>query len=100
LRGGRLAALVSEAGVAAEGSLVQALEFAAHVAPGIAGLVLGDTDQQQRQPAELDVRADPVFFAVMHRPQVERGLHVTPTAFDLEQLLVAERDVLGGQGRV
>jgi hypothetical protein len=32
--------------------------------------------------------------------QVECGLHVAPAALDLEQLLVAERDVLGAQRRV
>ncbi len=55
LRGGGLAGLVREAGGAAEGALVQALELAAQVAPGVAGQVLGDPDQQQRQPAQLDV---------------------------------------------
>ena len=97
---GRLAGLVDEPGAAAEGALVQALELAADVAPGVCGLVLGDPDQQQRQPAQLDVGADAVFLAVMHRAEVERGLHVAPGALDLEQLLVAERDVLGAQRRV
>jgi len=72
LRGGGLAGLVREAGVAAEGALVQALELAAHVAPRVAGLVLGDPDEQQRQPAELDVGADAVFLAVVERSEVEQ----------------------------
>ena len=63
-------------------------------------LVLGDPDQQQRQPAQQDVGADAVLLAVVDGAQVEGGLHVAPAALDLEQLLVAERDVLGGQGRV
>jgi hypothetical protein len=68
------------------------------LAPGVVGLVLGDPDQQQREPAEQHVRADLVFFAVMDGAQVQRGLHVAPGALDLEQLLVAEREVLGCQG--
>jgi len=28
----------------------------------------GDPDQQQREPADQDVRADPVFQAVEHGP--------------------------------
>jgi hypothetical protein len=38
--------------------------------------------------------ADAVLTAVEHRPQVEVQFEVAPTAFDLQQLLVAERDVL------
>jgi ISXO2-like transposase domain len=34
-------------------------------APDLIGLVLGDSDQQQRQPAEEHVRADPVFLAMV-----------------------------------
>ncbi len=52
-------------------------------------------DQQQREPAELHVCADPVFLAVVDGTQVERGLHLAPAALDVQQLLVAERDVLG-----
>jgi hypothetical protein len=36
----------------------------------------------------------------VHGPQIEGCLHVAPGAFDLEQLLVAERDVLDGECRV
>jgi hypothetical protein len=64
------------------------------------GLGLGDPDQQQREPAEDDVRADAVFLAVADGAQVQRRLDVAPAALDLEQLLVAQRDVLGRQGRV
>ena len=44
--------------------------------------------------------ADAVFEAVVDRPQLQGGLHVPPAAFDLQQLLVAQRDVLRGQVRV
>jgi hypothetical protein len=64
------------------------------------GLVLGDADQQQREPAEDDVGADAVFLAVADGAQVQRGLHVAPAALDLQQLLVAQRDILRAQGRV
>ena len=97
---GQLGPLAAVAGVAGEGAEVQALEFVAEVAPGVAGVGLGDPDQQQREPAEQHVRADPVFFAVVDRSQIEGGLHVAPRAFDLQELLVAQRDVLDGQGRV
>jgi hypothetical protein len=40
------------------------------------------------------VGADAVFEAVVDRSEVEHGLHVAPAAFDLQQLLTSERDVL------
>jgi len=79
---------------------MQSLQFVADVAPGVAGLVLDDPDQQQRQPAQQDVRADVVFAAVIDGPQVQDALQVAPAALDLQQLLVAQRDVLGRQGGV
>ena len=100
LAGGELGALLAGAGGAGEGAQVYALQLVAEVAPGVVGLVLGDPDQQQRQPAEEHVRADAVFLAVVDRPQVQRGLHVAPGALDHKQLLVAERDVLDRQGGV
>ena len=56
--------------------------------------------EQQREPAQHDVGADAVFEAVVDRAQVQDLLHVPPAAFDLQELLVAQRDVLGGQVRV
>ena len=44
--------------------------------------------------------ADAVLEAVIDRPQFQGGLHVPPAAFDLQQLLVAQGDVLRGQVRV
>ena len=100
LAGGELGALLVGAGGPGERAEVDALQLVAEVAPGLVGLVLGDPDQQQRQPAEEHVRADLFFFAVVDGAQVQRGLHVAPGALDLEQLLVAQRDVLGCEGPV
>ena len=72
-------------------------EFERDPPPGLAGLAFGDADQQQREPAEQDVRADAVLEAVEDGPQLERGLQVAEAAFGFEQVLVAERDVLGGE---
>ena len=68
--------------------------------PGVAGGGLDDADEQQREPAQHDVGADALFEAVIDRAQVEDLLHVPPAAFDLQELLVAQRDVGGGQVRV
>src|SRR3954469_21119717 len=70
------------------------------VGPGGAGLGLDDADEQQGEPAEDDVGADAFFEPVVDRPQVDDLFHVSPAAFDLQELLVAQGDVLGGQVRV
>jgi hypothetical protein len=44
---------------------VQALELGADAVPGAAGLVLGDADEQEGEPAEDDVGADAVLAAVV-----------------------------------
>jgi len=44
------------------------VELVAGVAPGVAGGVLDEADQQEREPAQLDVGTDPVFAVVEHRP--------------------------------
>src|SRR5712691_671196 len=100
LAGGEFGALAADAGRAGEGAEVEPFELVAEVAPGFAGGVLGDADEEQGEPAEQDVGADPVFLAVVDGAQLEARLQVAPGALDLEQLLVAERDVLGGEGRV
>jgi hypothetical protein len=69
--------LTAGAGGPGEGPEVEALELVAEVAPGVLGVGFGDPDQQQRKPAEQHVRADPVFLAVVHGPQIEGALHVT-----------------------
>ena len=44
--------------------------------------------------------ADALFEPVAGGPQVQDLFHVPPAAFGLEELLVAGRDVLGGQLRI
>ena len=48
---------------------VHAVELVAHIAPGVAGPVLDDTDQQQTEPARLDVAPDPVLAVMEDRPE-------------------------------
>src|SRR5712691_8391708 len=88
--GGEFGALAADAGRAGEGAEVEPFELVAEVAPGFAGGVLGDADEEQGEPAEQDVGADPVFLAVVDGAQLEARLQVAPGALDLEQLLVAE----------
>jgi hypothetical protein len=94
---GELCGLRDGAGGAGEGDELQALEFERDPAPGLVGLALGDADQEQREPAEQDVRADAVLEAVEDGPELERGLQIAEAAFGFEQVLVAERDVLGAR---
>src|SRR5438105_5928041 len=65
--------------------------------PGLTGGGLDDPDEQQGEPAQDHVGADTLFEAVIDGPQVEHRLHVPPAALDFQQLLAAQRDVLGGQ---
>ena len=79
---------------------VEPIEFAAGVLPGAASAGLGDPDEQEGEPAEDDVGADAFFEPMVAGPQVDDLFHVPPASLDLQQLLVIERDVLGGQVRV
>jgi hypothetical protein len=79
---------------------VDPVQSAAHHGPGLPGGVLGDADEEQGEPAQQHVGADPLFEPVVDGPQVQDGFHVPPAALDLQQLLVAGGDVLGGQLRV
>src|SRR5262249_14790760 len=83
-----------------EGDQVHAFQFVPQVAPGVAGGVLGDPDQQQGQPAQLDVGADAVLAVVEYRPEPQRALHVLPPAFDGDELLIGGGQVVRGQGLV
>ena len=60
------------------------------------GAGLDDPDQEQGEPAEQDVGADPVLEAVVDRAQVDDVLHVAPGVLDGGELLVAQRHVLRG----
>ena len=62
-----LGALVHAAGGAVEVADVHPLEFAAEVAPGVAGARLSDAAEQQREEGEQHVGADAVFLAVVDR---------------------------------
>ena len=60
----------------------------------------GEPDHQQREPAEQDVGADAGLEPMQHRAQLDGRLHIAEAAFGLEQVPVAERDVLGRQVRI
>src|SRR6266571_4256144 len=91
--GGELGAVGEGAVGAGEGAQVNALQLSAQPVPGLAGAGLGDADQQQGQPAQGDVGADPVFEVMVDGAQVDDLFHVPPAAFDFQQLLVAQGDV-------
>src|SRR5665811_2593221 len=65
-----------------QGDQVHPVEFVADVAPGLIGGVLDHPKQQQGQPAQLDVRADPVLAVVEDRAQAEGCLLYTSDAAD------------------
>jgi hypothetical protein len=54
-----------------------------------------DADEQQGQPAQLDVAADAVLAVVEHRPQPEGALEVAPPAEPM-----TSRFLKGGELRV
>jgi hypothetical protein len=85
---------------ALQGDGVQAAQVEGDPPPGQPGAASGDADQQQGRPAEQDVGADAGLDAVEHWPQLHRGLQVAEAAFGLQQVLVAQGDVLGAQVRV
>jgi hypothetical protein len=85
------------AGRAGERHEVQALQLKRDSSPCLAGLAFGDADQQQREPAEQDVRADASPHAVEDRSEFEGALEVAEAAFGFEQVRVAQGDVLGRQ---
>ena len=53
------------------GDETHAVELLADVAPGVTGRVLDDPHEQQPQPAELHVAADPVLAVMKDRAQSE-----------------------------
>jgi hypothetical protein len=84
-------------GAPGQGDRVDSAEFERDASPVQPGASFGDADEQQGEPAEQDVGADAGFAAVEHRPQFEGGLQVAEATLGLEQVLVAQRDVLGAQ---
>lgn len=83
-----------------ESDQVHAVELLANVAPGVAGVVLGDPDQQQAEPAQLDVGAEPVLPVVEHRPQPQRAFQIPPAVLDLGELFVGGGQIGCGEGVV
>ena len=94
---GELRGLPEGAGRAGEGAEGEQVQLAGDVVPGGAGGGLGDADQEEGEPAQDDVGADAFFLAVVDRSQVDDLLEVAPAALCFQELLVAQRDVLGGQ---
>ena len=68
-------------GGAAQLDGVDAAKLGRDLAPGRLRPPLGDSDEQEGEPAQQDVRADAVFEAVEDRPQKERRLQVPKAAF-------------------
>jgi hypothetical protein len=66
----------------------------------VSAVVLDHADEQQRQPAQLDMGAHTVLAVVEHPAQRQRALHVPPAALDRGELLVGRGQVVGGQGDV
>jgi hypothetical protein len=72
--GSELAALGDGAFGGAQGDQVQACEFVAGVAPGVGEYDLDHPDDEQGEPAQLDVGLDAFVLVVEHRAQVDGGL--------------------------
>ena len=85
------------AGRAGEGDLGLAVHLVADAVPCLLGALLGDADQQQREPADEHVGPDAVFQAVEHRAQQQGGFEVPEPALGLQQVLVRGRDFGRGQ---
>jgi hypothetical protein len=73
---GDLSALTEVPPGAGEGADHDAVELAAQLWPGGLASVLGDSGQQQGQPAQDDMGADAFFLAVTARPQADDLLEV------------------------
>jgi hypothetical protein len=96
LAGGSRGALRDPALGGGQGDQVHPVQFVPQVAAGVVGCGLGDPDEQ-RQPAQLDVGADPALTVVVDGPQPQRALHVLPAALDRDQLLEGGGQVIGGE---
>src|SRR5512135_1149529 len=98
LAGGERGSLGDLAVGGGEGDQVRAVEFVPDVAPGAACGVVDDPDQQQGEPAQLDVGADPVLPVVEHRPEREGALHVLPPALDGDEFGSPNGDSINRRG--
>ena len=68
---GELGSLLKGAGGAGEGAEGELGELVGDLVPGGAGGRLGDPDEQEGEPAQDDVGADPLFQPVVDRAQVD-----------------------------
>src|SRR5829696_2126057 len=100
LGGSERGGLDDRAGLAGQGDLLQPAGFAADPPPGLLAGPLGDAGQQQRQPAQQHMGADAVLQPVEDGAQQQLGLQVPEAALGLQQVLVAQGDVLGAEVRV
>jgi len=76
---------------------VDSAEIDRDPSPGEHGAPFGNTDEQQGEPAQQHVGADAWFDPVEHWSQLEGRFEVAESPFGFEEVLVAERNVLGGQ---
>src|SRR3954469_12042297 len=76
---------------------MDAAELDRDAPPGGVGAPFGDADEDQGEPSQQHVGADATLEAVEHGAQLEGGLEVPEPAFGLEEVLVAQRDVLSAQ---
>jgi hypothetical protein len=79
LRFGEFGRLPERAGRSGEGDGVDPVEVGADLWPGQCGGGLGDSDEEQGEPAEQDMSADTVFEPVVDRSQVQDRFHVPPS---------------------
>src|SRR5579871_3103016 len=67
------------------------------VAPRVPGTDLGDACEQQGEYRDGHVRLDAPGTPVKDRSHAQPRLHLAPALLDAQKLLVAEREVLGGE---
>lgn len=76
---------------------VQPLEGSTDLRPPLGGSALADPHQQQRQPAQQHVRADPLLHPVVDGPQIQGVFERAEGVFDLDELPVAHGEIFGGE---
>jgi hypothetical protein len=69
---------------------VHSFHFRPDRVPGFSRFPLGHPHQQQGHPAQRDVGANPVFFAVMDGAKFERGLQGPECALHLKDPAAAQ----------
>ena len=73
------------------------VHLVADAVPCLLVALLGDADQQQREPADQYVGPEAVFEAVEHRARQQGGFEVPEPALSPQQVLVGQRDLDRGQ---